>query len=240
MGQSDTIAGTATVLPWHSRWLSVVVAIAANAALFYVLALARAVPPRPADADYDVMRVAPISFPAVSEVEEEIVEPARQIIRPIPDEVLAVAIEPAIDTTSSLLPRLPDLMGDISPDLTGLAVALPGLSKVRSTDSAPAPGLGEHLSILKVDRIPLKIAGAMPRYPQWARRAGLEAVVTLRFVVTVEGTVRDIRVHHIEGDERFGDEAVKAVAAWLFDPAIKGDRPVACWCFQKVNFKLVH
>jgi TonB family protein len=226
-------------MPRHLRLLSVVVAVAANAVLFYVLALARVVPSPLADADYDIMRVTPINLPAVSEFEEEIVEPAAKVSRPIPEVMLAVSVEPAIDTPPSLLPRLLDLMGNISPDLTGLAVVLPGLSEVRSADSASVPGLGEHLSVLKVDRIPLKISGAMPRYPQWARRAGLEAVVTLRFVVTVEGTVRDIRIHHIEGDERFGDEAIKAVAAWLFDPAIKGGNPVACWCFQKVNFKLV-
>ena len=211
MGQSETMAETVRIRPRRLRWLSVVSAIAANA----------------------------IDWPAYSEAEDEILEPATDVIRVAPDEILAVASAPSIDISASLLPRLSNLMSDIPADSTGLPVVLPGLSDLRAADSAQVSGFGEQLSILKVDRIPLKISGVPPRYPHWARRAGLEAIVTLRFVVTAEGVVRDIKVHKIEGDERFGDEAVRAVGSWRFDPAIKGGKAVACWCFQKVSFKIV-
>jgi protein TonB len=89
----------------------------------------------------------------------------------------------------------------------------------------------------KVDRLPSKISGPVLHYPQWARRDRLEATVTLRFIVTAEGAVEDINIHEIEGDERFGDEAVRAVSQWRFSPAIRAGKPVSCWCFQKINFE---
>ena len=238
MGQSDAMGKSVRVQARRLRWFSVVVAIAANALLFYVLALARAKPSAVSPQEHDMMRVIAIDLPAPSDVERGSRDPTTDIIRASPEETLAVSVEPAVDMTPSFLPRLSDWIGDISPDLTGLPVALPGLSDLRPADSTPVSGLGERLSVLGVDRIPSKIAGAPPRYPAWARRAGLEATVTLRFVVTAEGAVQDINIHNVEGDERFGDEAVKAVAAWRFEPALKAGKRVACWCFQKVSFKL--
>jgi len=185
MGQSETMAETVRIRPRRLRWLSVVSAIVANALLFYVLALARTVPARPTDSDYEIMRVISIDLPAESDAEDEVLDLSTDVIRSAPEEILAVASKPLIDMSASLLPRLSGLMSDIPADSTGLPVVLPGLSDLRSADSAQVSGFGEQLSILKVDQIPLKISGAPPRYPRWARRAGLEATVTLRFVVTV-------------------------------------------------------
>jgi len=240
MGQSDAMGKSVRVQPWRLRWFSMMAALGANVLLFYVLTLARAKPSAVSPQEHDIMRVIAIDLPAPIDFERGSRDPTTDIIRASPEETLAVSVEPAVDMTPSFLPRLSDWIGDISLDLTGLPVVLPGLSDLRPTDSAPVSGLGERLSILRVDRIPSKIAGAPPRYPAWARRTGLEAVVTLRFVVTAKGTVQDIKIHNIEGDERFGDEAVRAVAMWRFEPAIKGRKPVSCWCFQKVSFKLVH
>jgi TonB family protein len=65
----------------------------------------------------------------------------------------------------------------------------------------------------------------------------LEAVVTVRFIVTTEGTVEDVKIHEIDGDERFGAEAIRAISRWRFRPAIKAGKSIPCWCFQKVSFK---
>lgn len=231
------------------RWLSVIVAVAANGVLFYVLALARTVPPSTTDAEYDIMPITSVDLPVISEIETDIANPSKDLVLAAPEEMPVVSTGSAFNITPSMLPRLSDWVGYISPDLAGLtlarpgpaglALALPGGADLRSTGPATVSGLDGRLSLLKVDQIPLKTAGAPPRYPQWARQNALEAVVTLRFVVTARGAVQDIKVHDIEGDERFGDEAVHAVADWRFEPAIKGGKPVACWCFQKISFKLV-
>lgn len=239
MRRSDTGDKIVEAKMPQRRWLSVIVAVAANGVLFYVLALVRTAPPSTTDVEYDMMQIASVDLPIISEIETDIANPSKDLVLAAPEEMPVVSTESAFDMSPSLPPRLWDLMGDVSPDLTGLPVVLPSLSDLRSTGSATVSGLDGRLSLLKVDQIPLKTAGAPPRYPQWARQNALEAVVTLRFVVTARGAVQDIKVHDIEGDERFGDEAVRAVADWRFEPAIKGGKPVACWCFQKISFKLV-
>ena len=240
MAPSSTLPRTAKVKLGQLCFFSALAAVAANGVLFYVLALARAAPPSRADSAYEMIRTVSVDLTEPSKPQDEIAEPQTDMFRAAADEITAVAIEPVADVMPSLLPRLPDWIGDMSPETSGLPVVLPSLSDLRPTRAMAVSDLGGHLSILKVDRMPLKLSGAAPRYPQWARRAGIEAAVTLRFVVTAEGGVQNIKVHEIEGDERFGDEAVKAVATWRFDPAIKGGKAVGCWCFQKVNFKLVH
>jgi TonB family protein len=111
------------------------------------------------------------------------------------------------------------------------------ISLFNPAEAAPVGGSETPASAPKIDRLPSKTAGPMPRYPQWARRGKLEATVTLRFIVTAEGAVEDINIHEIEGDERFGDEAVRAVSQWRLSPAIRAGKPVSCWCFQKINFE---
>jgi len=221
------------------RVFLVIASIVANGALFYVLALARTGPSTPAVQDHAQMRVISLDLPTTAEVEQDVPDPAADTIRRTQDDTLAVSFEPLVDVSQSFMPRLDDWMNDISPDLPGMSVVLPALSDVKSVESSPVSGIGESLSILKVDRAPSRISAVPPAYPQWARRAGLEAVVTLRFVVAADGTVTDVKVHKIEGDERFTTEAIRAVSAWRFDSAVKDGKAVACWCFQKVNFKLM-
>jgi len=50
-----------------------------------------------------------------------------------------------------------------------------------------AAEVGEGLLVHAVDEKPAKVSGATPVDPEWARRAGREAVVPLRFVVTAAG-----------------------------------------------------
>ena len=120
--------------------------------------------------------------------------------------------------------------------LPGLPVSASNVSLLRPARAAPVGRIDKPVSAPKIDRLPSRIAGSPPRYPQWARRDDLEAVVTLRFIVTAEGTVEDIKIHEIEGDERFGREAIRAISQWRFSPAIRAGKPVPCWCFQKINF----
>ena len=240
MGQSPAITGIVGFRSRSLRLLLVIASIIANGALFYVLAVARTSPSTPAAQSYEAMRVISLDMPATSDVERNVLEPTADAIRRTPEDVVAVSVESAVNMTESFMPRLGDWMNDISPDLPGMRVVLPGFSDLKTIESAVASGMGESLSILKVDRAPSKISASPPHYPQWARRTGLEAVVTLRFVVTIDGTVTNVKVHRIEGDERFAAEAIRAVSSWRFDPAVKDGKAVACWCFQKVNFKLTH
>jgi TonB family protein len=145
--------------------------------------------------------------------------------------------QPAVKMISSTFPQLSERIYKMSFKLPGLPIGPSDMSLLRSARTTPIGNVEKPISAPKVDRLPSKITGPLPRYPQWARRDDLEAVVILRFIVTVKGTVEDINIHEIDGDERFGREAIQAISQWRFSPAIRAGKSVPCWCFQKINFK---
>ncbi len=218
--------------------LALLAALAANTLLFYALALARMKPAlssrsRPDPVELKVMTLRPpepqtfeIEAPAIDILPLDFQRPLLNTTQTIPEAETAIA------------PRLPDGVRAIGPDLPGLTVALPGPADLRSVPSSPVDVIESPLSLSGVDRPPRKISGAPPRVPAWARRGRLEGKVTVRFVVTAEGQVTDLNVRRIEGDERFGREAMRALATWRFEPATRRGRPVACWCAKTISFEL--
>lgn len=228
---------TARLRPCRGSWLALPVAILANTLLFYILAAARTTPAAPRVDEKRALAVAIVSMPIPEAAKPEIAPPEADMV-PVVSMAEAETEATALpETTAVPAPRLSGIEA-VSAELPGLPVALPGLAELRSVPSTSVSGIKQALSLSGVDRAPRRIAGALPRVPQWARRARLEATVVLRFIVTAEGDVTDVNVSRIDGDERFGREAMRTVATWRFDPATKRGRPVACWCFQKVNFTL--
>ena len=230
--------GTVRTPPGGVVWFAVPVAIMANALLFYVLASARTTPAVP---HIEKRRALPVAvthmpIPEISEPDTAPPEPDLVPIVSAPEREVERTTLP--DTTAVPTPRLLDGMQAIWTELPGLPVASPGEADLRPVASEYVSGAGLPHSLAGVDRPPKRIAGALPRMPSWARRRGLEGTVVLRFIVTAQGDVTDIHVSRIEGDERFGREAARTVTTWRFDPATRRGRPVPCWCFQKVNFKL--
>jgi TonB family protein len=220
------------------RWLSVVAAIGANVFMFYILALARTKPSLTYPAEHDMMRIVALDLFIPSDFEQAGEKTMPDAV-PLPSEPTPVtSIQPVEEIVPSFVADLTEKVPDIRLNLKGLPVVVADSAFLKPTRTMPFVGLEKPLSTRKVDRVPSKIAGAPPRYPLWARRDRLEAVVVLRFIVSEEGIARDIRILDIEGDERFGRLAIEAVAQWRFSPAIKSGRPVPCWCFQKISFRL--
>lgn len=219
-------------------WIALPTALLANIFLFYVLAGARTTPPREHVSEMTPARIAVMDMPSLDAAKPEIPQSKPDLIPAAIKETAADKSETIPEATTVWATRLPDGIDAVTSELSGLPVVLPGLSDLRSLPGAPVSEITGPLSLATVDRAPGKTTGGFPRYPQWARRARLEGTVTLRFVVTPEGAVTNVNIHRLEGDERFGREAMRAIATWRFDPATKRGRPVACWCFQKVNFKL--
>ena len=219
-------------------WLALPTALLANALLFCVLAGARTTPSRARVPETKRVRITVMDWPSLDSAAAEAMPSEPDLIAIAVQETSMVTTEAITEIATALSPRLPNGTEAISSDLVGLPVLLPGLSDLRSVPSPSATGFTEPLSLSGVDRVPKRIAGAFPRYPRWARNARLTGSVTLRFIITEAGTITNVNIHHIEGDERFGREAIRAVTAWRFDPATKRGEPVACWCFQKINFTL--
>jgi protein TonB len=78
----------------------------------------------------------------------------------------------------------------------------------------------------------------LPRYPESARRAGIEGVTTLRFLVLANGHVGTIQVEHSAGHMDLDRAAIETVKTWLFEPARRGKEPVPVWVTLPVRFGL--
>lgn len=227
--------------PHGRRCVAFVMAMAANVLLFYSLAAVRSEPSVEAPHRMELIPLLAIDLPDLELPVPE--EPSRlepELPSPAAQKAPAPAILPTLEPLLPFTPRFPEGTREVVADLPGLPIVLPGSADLRAIPSTPASPVGGPSSSSGVEYVPVKIAGEEPRYPPWARRSRLEGTVTLRFVVAKDGKVENVSICDIEGDERFGPEAVRAIARWFFEPATKDGKPVACWCSQKVHFKLVH
>ena len=77
-----------------------------------------------------------------------------------------------------------------------------------------------------------------PRYPESARRAGVQGVTTLRVRVLETGRVGEVMVEHSAGFRDLDLAAMDAVKKWLFEPARQGKNPVSVWVTLPVQFEL--
>ena len=77
-----------------------------------------------------------------------------------------------------------------------------------------------------------------PRYPESARRAGVQGVTTLRVRVLENGKVGDVIVDQSAGFRDLDLAAMDAVKKWLFEPARQGKSAVAVWVLLPVKFEL--
>ena len=86
------------------------------------------------------------------------------------------------------------------------------------------------------DEPPVQIVAPEPRYPEFAREAGIEGRVVLKALVGRDGQVLQVVV--LEGDRSLVDEALKAVRVWKFRPARWNGKPVTAWVAIPILFRL--
>ena len=77
-----------------------------------------------------------------------------------------------------------------------------------------------------------------PRYPESARRQGVEGTVLLKMRITEQGRVEDVQVERSAGHPDLDRSAMEAVQRWRFEPARRSGEPVAVWVLIPVEFKL--
>jgi protein TonB len=77
-----------------------------------------------------------------------------------------------------------------------------------------------------------------PRYPEAARRAGIQGITTLRVHVLENGRVGPVIIEQSAGSRELDLAAVDAVKKWLFEPARQGKNPVSVWVMLPVKFEL--
>jgi len=77
-----------------------------------------------------------------------------------------------------------------------------------------------------------------PGYPATARRLGIQGTTMLRVHVLIDGRVGDVLVQETAGHPDLDQAAAEAVRRWRFDPARRGNDPVAMWVLLPVEFRL--
>jgi protein TonB len=78
----------------------------------------------------------------------------------------------------------------------------------------------------------------MPRYPEAAKRRGIEGTTLLKIHVSTRGLVEDVLVERSAGHQELDLAAAEAVKRWRFEPAKRGTQPVAVWVMLPVRFEL--
>ncbi len=112
----------------------------------------------------------------------------------------------------------------------GPALAVPKLPAVTAEAAKPA---SETKSAARRELAGMKLMGpiadravihyAVPQYPDWAKREGIEGSVTLYFVVLADGQVKEnVMVQKTAGFEDFDQNAIAALRTWKFEPLRRG------------------
>ena len=108
----------------------------------------------------------------------------------------------------------------------------------RGTKGDGTGGGGLEVKALSGLARPLGGYQVKPRYPESAKRAGVQGVTTLRVRVLETGRVGEVLVEQSAGFRDLDLAAVDAVKKWLFEPAHQGKNPVSVWVLLPVKFEL--
>jgi protein TonB len=160
---------------------------------------------------------------------------------PLPDPIapdrrfLSAAATPGLSSSSNGIPAGAGALfatGDLPVAGTGSASGRGGTGTAQTIASTGSvPGLTAFAR-------PLGGYQTTPRYPESARRQGVEGITTLRFVVLANGHVGQIAVTRSAGHVDLDRAAVEAVRTWRFEPARRGKEAVAIWVTLPVRFEL--
>jgi len=136
-----------------------------------------------------------------------------------------------------------DLLAAASPDAAGSGVPGPGGSGAAPRGpSAPAPAASPAMAALNtgITALARPLGGyqVKPAYPESARRARIQGVTLLRFLVLATGRVGSVTVAESAGHGDLDRAAIDAVKQWRFEPARRGSEPVDVWVTLPVRFEL--
>jgi protein TonB len=96
-----------------------------------------------------------------------------------------------------------------------------GTGPGRGGGSGNGTGSGSGISARPIGGYQVK-----PRYPESARRRGIEGTVLLKMRITAQGRVEDIQVVRSAGYPELDESAIEAVRRWRFEPARRNGTPV--------------
>lgn len=176
------------------------------------------------------------SVPVVAEPEPVAVE------QDIPEKKRVDPVEPVPVPLPEIAPRVKKKAVPEPVPVPEKVVPLPREGKA---EPAPAPLVPASPSPdplparpVLVEAVPLYQSNPRPRYPERARRRGIEGTVMVEAHVSQTGTVEQARVAVSSGHRELDRAALAAVGTWLFVPGRRGSEPLAMWVRIPVRFQL--
>jgi protein TonB len=97
----------------------------------------------------------------------------------------------------------------------------------------------EIVPYYKVEVKPKPIHSPRPRYPDLARRAGIEGQTVVKALVDIDGSIMDVQILKSSGNQMLDEAALAAARQWKFTPAKQRDKFVRVYVSIPLNFRLV-
>jgi TonB family protein len=107
----------------------------------------------------------------------------------------------------------------------------------RMSPAQQTPQTEEEYAEVTKEPVPLEEPQALVKYPESARRSGIEGRVTFSALVGKDGKVEKVTILHTD-NIIFNQAVIDAVKKIHFKPAMQKDMPVRIWYTESVNFKL--
>lgn len=223
------------------HWVTSVVALPPPVLPVQLVTLDVAEPPReitpPAPRRERAAAIRRPERPRPSEIARAKVEdPTPQPVAPTPDPVQA---RDPIEVTPSTVATLPAISepapapASSAPAATSTTMELPASAPVvAAKPSSTAPE-----AITRTAR-PLGGYQVRPTYPTAPRRLGIQGTTLLRVHVLADGRIGEVLVESSAGHPDLDQAAIGAIRGWRFDPARRGNEPVAMWVLLPVEFRL--
>jgi protein TonB len=161
----------------------------------------------------------------------------------IPSEVARIVEEP-IASDSGVIGGVPGLPGRTTGSVLGgilsantIAIPPPAVAPPPPPPPPPPPQAApaEPLRVGGVVKEPRIVKLVPPVYPKMASLARVSGTVVLEAVVTVDGTVAEIRI--ISGHPLLADAAIAAVKQWQYEPTLLNGVPTAVILTATVHFE---
>ena len=139
--------------------------------------------------------------------------------------------EPQLADTPRQIPISADLEVAV-----GSGGALAGFGEIRALTAAQTIQ-EETFDVSELEKRPEPVSQTAPAYPPELRKAKIEGVVTLLFVLNEDGRVEDPRVDNSTRPE-FERPALEAVKKWRFRPGMKDGQPVRTFIKYPIRFRV--
>ena len=141
------------------------------------------------------------------------------------------APEPQLAETPQQVPLSADL--EVA---AGTGGALAGFGETRSATAAEATQQ-DAFDVSDLEKRPEAVSQTPPTYPPELRKAKVEGLVTLVFILGEDGRVQDPRVENSSRPE-FEKPALEAIRKWRFRPGVKDGQPVRTYIRIPMRFRL--